>query len=327
MNRYFFPLATLALMTVLSTAVWFFSNTKQKEKVYHLGINPWPGYAFLYLADQKGFFDKEGLNVRLHHFSSLSEIKKAYMRGQLDMVASSIVEVVSMEEYPSPLKILLVADYSNGADVILAQSNVVGSVGDLKGKKVAFEGNSLGEFVLARALEKYGLKWKEIQAVPAGDLELEYLIEYGLVDAVVSYPPASSLLLKQFSSWHIVFDSREIPEEIIDVVAVRSTEASPELMEAFFRVWERSLSYWRAHPVDAVELMAEFAGIEASEFLALLEKIEVFGVEDQERLMHAGGGLEKGLDAVAKHLRILKGRSVEIDSRSFLISKESYDSR
>ena len=36
-----------------------------------VGINAWPGYEFLYLAQEKGFYRDEGVAVRIIEFNSL----------------------------------------------------------------------------------------------------------------------------------------------------------------------------------------------------------------------------------------------------------------
>ncbi|MFN8644057.1 MAG: hypothetical protein U0802_21280, partial [Candidatus Binatia bacterium] len=38
-----------------------------------VGINAWPGYEYLYLADVQGFYAREGVEVQLLEFGSLSD--------------------------------------------------------------------------------------------------------------------------------------------------------------------------------------------------------------------------------------------------------------
>jgi NitT/TauT family transport system substrate-binding protein len=87
-----------------------------------IGINAWPGYEFLYLAQEKGFFRDAGIDVRLVEFNSLSDARRAYEREQIDGLGTAIIEVLQAREVPDRhLQIVSVVDYSDGADVVLAK--------------------------------------------------------------------------------------------------------------------------------------------------------------------------------------------------------------
>ncbi len=42
-----------------------------------IGTNPWPGYEFLHLADELGYFEEEGVEVRLVELTSNGDVRRA----------------------------------------------------------------------------------------------------------------------------------------------------------------------------------------------------------------------------------------------------------
>src|SRR2546429_8746957 len=52
-----------------------------------IGMTPWPGNPFLYLAAAKGFFAAEGVQVQLVESGSLGDVLRAFERGEIDGIA------------------------------------------------------------------------------------------------------------------------------------------------------------------------------------------------------------------------------------------------
>ncbi len=47
-----------------------------------VGLNPWPGYEVLFIAEHVDYFRDEGVAVRLIEFTSLSDCRRAYERDR-----------------------------------------------------------------------------------------------------------------------------------------------------------------------------------------------------------------------------------------------------
>ena len=136
-----FNQAWLVFIVALSLG---FGCAPEPPAALRVGINSWPGYEFIFLAQEKGYFRDEHLNVRLVEFSSLSDCRRAYERGQIDAMGTTVVEVLMTRDQSSRSpQIVRICDYSNGADVILAQSAITNGAG-LRGARIGVELASLG---------------------------------------------------------------------------------------------------------------------------------------------------------------------------------------
>jgi NitT/TauT family transport system substrate-binding protein len=259
-----------------------------------IGINPWPGYEFLYLASEKGLFDTTVVRVRLLEFASLTDARRAYERGQLDGLASTVIEVLQARDHsPRRPVITLVTDYSDGADVVIAKSGLP-DVLALRGHRVGVEVGSLNVYLLARALERNGASLSDVTLVHLDLLQMAKAFRRGDVDAVVTYPPASVEALRVPGA-HRVFSSRDVAGEIVDVVSVDSTvivrygAAVAELSRGF----ERARLYALTHPAEAYRTMAAREGLSVGEFAsALTGGVRLVGLEEQGGFFLPGGQLD-----------------------------------
>lgn len=293
MARYLL-LATLLLLGACS----------EPKPPLRIAINPWPGYEFLYLAEQQQLFKAEGVDVKILQFDSLNDARRAYERGQADGFGGTLVEVLmAREQSPRHPQVVYVADYSNGGDLLIARPGI-DSVQQLVGRRVAVEPGTLNTLILSRALDQQRLDLSQVTltSVPQGQM-LEAL-QQGQVDAVVSYPPFSLEMLKQ-PEFRQIFSTREIPGEILDIVAVdASVLASRKAdVQAMLRALEAAHHYTQTHPEQAYAIMAAREGISPEDFRATVENdLKLLHAADQAAYFGAEQRLLRSLQHIQRVL-------------------------
>ncbi|MFL0809759.1 MAG: ABC transporter substrate-binding protein [Agarilytica sp.] len=288
---------------LLLSFIGLISCSEAPKQPIKLGFNAWPGYEFLYLAEQKGFFEQVGANIELVQLSSLSDGQRAYVSGRIDGIASTLVEVVQATQLSDrPLKVVLMADYSNGGDVIVANKMIAG-MPDLRGKRVGVELGALGLVFLQKALAKYEMTVDDVEAVNVEQSEGEHALLSGDIAAFVSYPPASLKILRG-DNVHQIFSSAEIPYEIIDVVSVDAAklEDDAEFVGKLHKVWQMALEYAAKNPEESNALMAERQGVSATEFKESLSGVEPISLHEQAEFLSANGRLQNSLHEVCEIL-------------------------
>ncbi len=268
-----------------------------------IGINPWPGYEFLYLAAEKGFFMAEGLEVELLELASLADVKRTFEQGRADGMASTIIEAVQVASASNnPIALVLVPDYSNGGDIIVAREPF-SSMADLKGKKVGVELGLLGTYILSRATETAGLSLDDVVEINVEQLSAREALLSGQVDAMVTYPPFSTEILK-LPGVKQIFSTREIPGEVIDAVSIRvdALENPQQWQEKFHSAWQRALDFTAENPAEAYRIMAGREGISVEEFEDALKGISVISSQDQAMIL-GSDALESNLESVCETLK------------------------
>ena len=279
-----------------------------------VGINPWPGYAPLFLAADKGFFAEEGVEVELVELSSLADVRRAFERGQTDGMASSLVEVLDADRNSDRAPVIaLMADYSNGADVILAKRDITG-IAALKGQRIGLEPGSLNRFILARALAQGGLTMDDVEIVSLPQLALQGAVEAHTVDAVVTYPP-NSTGIEQTGLFAQMFSSAEMPGEVVDVVSFDRETALRRTadIDAFVRAWGRAVDEMRQNPKESYQIIGRHIGMSAKDLEDTYRGIEVISADRQAEFLRSDGPLADGIQTLSA---ILWPDEAGVDTRS-----------
>ncbi len=247
-----------------------------------IGTNVWPGYEPLYLARNIGLLVPE--QAQLVEYTSASQVMEAFADGAIEAATLTLDEALLLQQKGFGARIVLVMDYSNGADVLLAKPEI-GSLSALRGKRVGVENTALGAYMLNRALSHAGIPYRDIKpvALEVHAHQSAYLTDK--VDAVVTFEPVAGKLLA--AGAQNLFDSSQIPGEILDVLVVRDDLNASRLpqVQALLKAWFGALEYLRLHPAKAAEHMAPRLHLDAADTLQALEGIRLPGESENRKLL------------------------------------------
>jgi NitT/TauT family transport system substrate-binding protein len=267
-----------------------------------LGTTLWPGYEPLHLAVAMGYLDKQ--TIQLVDSTSPNGSIQGLRNGDLDAVALTLDEVLLLVDQHVPLQVVLVFDFSNGGDAIIAQPEI-DNVEALKGKQVGLESTALGTYLLSRALELHGLNTADVKKNYLKVSGHRQALEQGMVQAVVTFDPVRSELLA--AGGHEIFSSRDIPNEIVDVLAVRQSylEQHPQRVRELIDAWYRALDYFGTQPQAAAEIMAQRLKLSPAEVLEGFSSIQLTTRAETLSLMQPGEGHPAPLVESARRLSTL----------------------
>lgn len=256
--------------------------SREASTPLRVGSVIWPGFEPFYVARHLGYLDEK--QVRLVEFTASSEIMRAFSNGTLDAGLLTLDEALQLAQSVPDARLVLVTDISNGADVIMAKPEI-GSLKDLKGRRVGAETSALGAYVLMRALQLAEMKPEDLEIVSLNPTEHETAFEKGRVDAVVTYEPTRTKL-RSFGARQI-FDSSQIPGEIVDVLVVRaaSLQAHPEMVTHLVQGYYRARAYFTEKPQEAAQIAAMRMKISPQEFLASLEGLFLPDEHESHRMV------------------------------------------
>lgn len=257
-----------------------------------LAHSTWVGYGPFYIAQEKGFFAEEGVEIELTIMESTPLKMGAFMAGQVDIVASTADEFPTYMRAGKPLKYILAVDNSNGGDGVVANKDIA-SIADLKGRSVAFEEGSVSQFFINALLRREGLSQSDIEMINMTATDAGLAFTAGRVDAAVTWEPHLS---QGAATDHgkILVNSAETPGLIVDVVAVLDSTAAEHTAElqGFVRAWQRALDYLQTNPDDSYQIMADGVGgwledpnefraaATGIEYLDIARNIEMFGTPE-----------------------------------------------
>ena len=246
----------------------------QHDHLIRVGTNVWPGYEPLYLAEEIGAFSHD--DIKLIEYHSASEVIRAFRNRAIEAASLTLDEVLMLVQDDVPLRIILVHDVSNGADVILARPGI-NTMKDIVGKRVAIESGALGAYFISRALEHNALSINDINIHHMAVNLHEQAYLDNKVDVVVNFEPVRTRLMSQGATE--IFTSKEIYGEIVDVLVVHEEiykEHKRELAN-LVQGWFRGLEYFSANKRKAAAMMALRLNVSIDEVISSFNGLELPG--------------------------------------------------
>jgi NitT/TauT family transport system substrate-binding protein len=265
-----------------------------------VGTNIWIGYESLYVAENRGLLARQA--IRLITMRNASEVQQALHAGMLEAAAMSLDEALNLVEEGLDLRVVLVMDVSHGADVVLGQPGV-STLQDLRHKRVGVETSALGAVMLQACLEAAGLRPDELRIVDMGIDRHASAFREGEVDAVVTFEPVRSALLREGAT--LLFDSSMAPGRIVDVLVVttETLERNPEPVRQLVEGHFKAIDYLRAEPLRAATIMRPRQQLPPEEIVKAFEGVRIPDVSENHRLLSATSGppeLESNADRLMR---------------------------
>lgn len=292
----------------------------EPETTLRLAHNNWPGYQPLTLAKVSGLIDAE---LEIYHFPNTTEILKTFQHDLIDIAAVTLDEAISLlNESDDDIVIFLVIDVSNGGDAIIAQP-AIKSIADLKGKRLGVESSALGAYILSRALDlDKTISFTDIEIFPLTlDKHMDSFIT-NQVDAIVTFEPIKSNILTQ-SDGHVIFDSRIISGEIVDVLICKEKTLNThkatlkKLVSAYFE----ALDYIAAEADVANQKMADYSHTEKNVFINSKKGLLV---PDKKQNLVLLSDPEKGIRSAINKLKkfMLKQNLIEKSRNNIIVTSQ-----
>jgi NitT/TauT family transport system substrate-binding protein len=221
----------------------------------------WVGYGPLFVAEEKGFFADEGVEVELINIDYGGAATDALIDGQVDASAiSADTAVARFQTYGQFLVCVLALSDSKGGDGIVANHDIE-SIADLKGRTVAMQEHAVPQFYLNVLLNEAGLTQTDIEPVflPARDAAEAFMLQE--VDAAVTWEPWLTQA-KNTEHGHLLADSSAKPGLIGDCLVTTASvfEQRKAEFQAVGRAWDAAVHFVEAHPDEAIGIMARHLG-------------------------------------------------------------------
>jgi len=291
-TKYLSVLACVTLVLALAGCA------REPATALRIGTNVWIGSEPLYLARELGRLDPAA--VQLVEYPSASEVLRAFRNQTIDGMVISLDELFGLAVDGFQPRIILVVDVSHGADVVVGRSGMR-TMRDLKGKSVAVESSALGAFVLSRALLLNDMQASDVNVVHLESNEQFGAFEKGQVDGAVTFDPYRAQFLKAGAT--TLFDSTQIPGEIVDLLAVRATVLQhPNAIQALLTGWFDALDYIKSNPKDAAQRMGIRQQTSGEQFLEAQKGLHIPSREENLKML---GGPAPQLAVTARRLMAL----------------------
>ena len=287
--------AALFAVLALLAAMFLFSGTPPQEQVpkISMALDRWPPVWYLSVAEQQGYLADEGLNVEFHDYEGTTEMEDAFFKDKsMDCMDVANVELFTIREKGVDVVLIFPTDTSNGADALVA-SPAIGSVAELRGKRIGVEGfNTFSHMFAVKILEKYNLSETDVMFFNVQSPDVPSAIAEGRIDAGEVYEPALSEALSRGQKK--IADSSELPAGMIfDGIGCRAetVKARRDDVQKMVNAWFRAKEFEKVRRSDAHAIMAYKHGVTLEEVENGLSGNFIYGLdESRNALLPSGDG-------------------------------------
>jgi NitT/TauT family transport system substrate-binding protein len=294
------------------------------QGVLRIALLPWIGWAGAHVADVKGFFSAEGLQVKQTVYPDGPASNAALLEKKADLAWLVALDLLVYAQTIPDLKFIYGSDYSGGVDAIVAKSGINNLI-DLKGKKIAREDIPYEIVFTNEALKAVRLKTEDVSIVSLTVPDAYEAFKAGKVDAATLYEPFIGKALKAKPGSKVLYtakNSNTIADGLVGDNSVLKSRRSDIL--AYLRAVDKGTAYIKAHPKEANEIVAKWIGITSAEVAAQLLQVEQFDITTNKSIIFKEGNplnVVASIDSAAPALikagkisKVLAGKNLVDDS-------------
>lgn len=235
-----------------------------------IGVSGSPMSIPFYVAERRGYFRDEGLDVVLVECPTGNACLSQLLESKVRLATTSDLPIMFRSFDSIPFKVL--ATFAASQDVkLIARANAgIRSTKDLKGRQVAVARGTAGQYVLDLALLAAGLDPREVSTVALDTKRLDLAAANTQTVAFALFQPGAYQLLKLLGPDAVVLPIPRLYTFSFNLVALAGAKAtSDDDHVRVLRALARAVDAVRAEPEVAKSMLRERLKMDATE-IALL---------------------------------------------------------
>ena len=219
-------------------------------------------HSFLYVADEKGYFAEEGLNLVVNFPANTNDGISLPAAGKADIGMYYLQDAIltAVEEDVPIVSIGAVAQKS--LDVVISlKENGIETAADLAGKRIGYAGTALSEAKVECMLEQAGLTAEDCELIDVG-FDLLTAITTGQVDATIGNMVNHEVPQLEEQGIAINYFSPTdfgVPDyyELVFLAGRDAVENNPEKLQKFLRAAKKGFDFMQENPEEALQILLD----------------------------------------------------------------------
>jgi NitT/TauT family transport system substrate-binding protein len=289
----------LAVLLLTALGSWSCSRSDYSGKVESMtiGYSPFESTALLWIAEDRHFFSRNGLNITLRKYDTGVGSLDGMLNGEADIAAGTTeFPVAGRVLQKSRIRTIGSIDKSEFVYLVGRKDRGIEKVSNLKGKRVGTTLRTIAEFHLGRFLELHGMNMQDITLVDVKTpAEWVNAVVNGDIDAIATAQPYAGLAKERLGA-NAVFWPAQSSQPQYGLIS--STEEwitkHPELVRRLLKSLAQAEEYVIRNPAEAKAIVQRRLNLEASymetvwsqnQFSLSLDQSLVTAMEDEARWM------------------------------------------
>jgi len=224
-----------------------------------------PMSGLVFIAAQKGLFEKHGLKPAIGNFTSGKQSLNTMIGGGADIATAAEAPITAAAMAGQDI-VLVAKMESAGLKTLVSTTSNVKSAADLKGKRIAFTAGTGGEVYVMRLLAGAGLKPQDVTLVNLRPQDMAPAMSAGAIDAYGTWEPNIANGKTALGDKVREIDTQGVYAETFFISVMRPyLEANPKVVQRFLAALIEAETWMKAHPDDAIAIVADTVGMDRKE--------------------------------------------------------------
>jgi putative hydroxymethylpyrimidine transport system substrate-binding protein len=233
-----------------------FADAKPLTLILDWLINP--NHAAIFIAQERGFFQQQGINVKIIVPADPDDGAKLVAAGRADLAISYQSQLIIQAAQGLPLvRIAAIIDRPLNCLVVRKNSGI-NSIADLKGKRIGYTSNVEGTLALKAFLKKAGLTLNDVDPI-----NIQYNLTQALLakrlDAIINVMRNVEPLQLQFAGQAVKIFPVEAAMPSYDelIIVTHRRELNDPRLKKFLIALQQASDYLLKNPEKSWQLFAK----------------------------------------------------------------------
>jgi len=225
----------------------------------------------VFVAEAKGFWKEEGLDVEIKPFVSGRLALDGLVGKSVD--AATVVDFAAVLAAFQQQKVKIITTFSTSekhVNLLARKDRGISKPEDLAGKKIAVSSGTSGEYVLNRFLEANNISQLDVKIVNLNPPDMAAAITRGDVDAIITWQPHIYNAKNMLGNNSVLFSSKGLYNHPFNVVVLEeSLAAQKEAQKKLLFGLKKAGKFMRENEKESVEITTKRLGMNAKDVEAL----------------------------------------------------------
>ena len=254
-SRIFILICILCLVFV-STPV--LAQEEIAEPDLRIGVVPVVSLLPIFIAQDAGYFDEEGVGVELVLYPSAPAVRSAMLAGELDGFCVGLISGLWLNDNGGDVRVVRHRRLEDASFAIVAgPGSGLESAADLVGTRIGIAPNTIVQYTTDQLLASVGIDAAEVEYVAATRiLERFQMLIKGDIDAATIPTPYIGIATEFFGA-SVLVDDTGLPGALAIMIQADALAERGAAVRALLRAYERAVEATNADPQLFREVLSE----------------------------------------------------------------------
>jgi len=280
--------AVLAIMLAVTGCGGSAGQPGTKEKVSYLtSFSTFGRDAYVYVAQEKGYFDQAGLDVTITPGTGSVDVLKLVAGGRAQFgIADFTATAITIAKEKLPVTMIAAIQQRSLAAIVSLEGSGISAPGDLVGKKIGDQPGSTNQVMFPVYAKAAGIDPAQVQFVPSAPPALPQLLAAGQVDGIGQFVVGKPLIEAAAKGRKaVVLPYGDLVPDLYGNALVTSPDLvrnKGELAQRFMTALLRGLEYSIEHPDELGQILKKYqpaqdAGVAGAEMTLMAPYVKPSG--------------------------------------------------